>query len=66
MAVKVDKRKLTEAELNAPDLDEDGNIDVERYPVPAGADITDPYLREVWQEAVGLLEAEQPEPVNEQ
>lgn len=43
---------MTEAELNAPDLDDDGNLDVEHYPVPDGVSVEDPYLRAVWDAAV--------------
>jgi hypothetical protein len=46
----------TEADLNAPDLDEDGNLDVEHYPVPDGRAIRDPYLRGVWDDAVQSLD----------
>lgn len=38
--------ELTEAQLNAPDLDE-GEVDVENYLVPDGSHVEDPYLREV-------------------
>lgn len=54
MAIKALGRKLTDAELNAPDLDE-GERDVETYLVPDGANITDPYLRAVWQEAADAV-----------
>jgi hypothetical protein len=37
-----------EARLNAPDLGDDGEIDVERYCLPDDAAVGDPYLREVW------------------
>ena len=57
MAVNPDLRKLTE-ELYAPDLDDDGETDVERYLLPAGDEIEDPYLAEVWDAAVQLLEDE--------
>jgi len=49
---------MSEAELNAPDLDDEGNIDVEHYPVPGGDDIADPYLREVWAESVKIINQE--------
>jgi hypothetical protein len=49
MAIKASGRKLTEAELNAPDLDDDGNLDVEHYLLPDASGITDPYLRDVWE-----------------
>lgn len=41
--------ETTEAELNAPDLDE-GQIDVERFTLPDESSITDPYLANVWAE----------------
>jgi hypothetical protein len=46
------KRRLSEADLNNPDLDDDGNLDVEHYPLPDASDIDDQYLAEVWDEAV--------------
>ncbi len=58
MAIKTGGRKLSEAELNAPDLDDDGNPDVETFPVPGGAGIDDDYLRAVWDEAVAGLDGE--------
>lgn len=51
---------LTEAELNSTDMDDDGTLNVEHYPVPDGGDISDPYLREVWNAAVSGLDAETP------
>lgn len=62
MATKTGK-KLTEEELNSPDLDDDGEVDVEIYPVPdaQAAGIDDPYLREVWDEAVRLLDDDEDE-----
>ena len=59
MAVKTTVRKLTEAEMNAPDLDDDGNLDVEHYELPSGENITDPYLRKVWDSAVRLIQEDQ-------
>lgn len=56
MAVKALHGELSEAALNAPDLDE-GQLDVEHYPLPSGDDIADPYLREVWAEAKRLIDA---------
>lgn len=55
MAIKSDSRKLSEAELYAPDLDE-GEVDVEHYPLPDAGEIEDPYLAEVWEAAVQLLD----------
>ena len=55
MASKPLGRKLNEAELNAPDLDE-GVLDVETYPVPDGSNIDDPGLRAAWDEARRLIE----------
>jgi hypothetical protein len=57
MATKATGRKLSEAELNASDLDDDGNLDVETFPVPDGSAIEDPYLKNVWQRAVKDLDA---------
>lgn len=63
MAIKTTGRKLNEAEMNAPDLD-DGQLDVEHYPLPDGSTIEDPYVRAVWEEAVaGLGEAVGEEPI---
>lgn len=56
MAVKATKRQLSEAELYAPDLDDDGELDPEHYPLPAGDEIEDPYLAEVWEKALKELE----------
>lgn len=55
MAVRETSRKLSEVEIYAPDLDEDGEFDVESYPLPAGDGIEDPYLAEVWDTAVALI-----------
>ena len=55
MAVKIAERKLSEAELYAPDLDE-GEVDVEHYPLPDAGEIEDPYLAEVWEAAGQLLD----------
>jgi hypothetical protein len=52
MATKVIHRRLSEAELNAPDLDDEGELDVETFPVP---DAKDPALREAWEEAMRIL-----------
>lgn len=56
MAINTQLPKLTEAELNNPDLDDDGELDVERYPLPSGDEIKDRYLAKVWNEAIGLVE----------
>lgn len=56
MAVRQTERKLTEAELYAPDLDEDGELDVEHYSIPTGNDAADPYFAEVWDAALKLLD----------
>ena len=53
MAIKAG-RKLTEADLYAPDLD-DGFLNVEHYPLPGGDGIEDQYLRTVWEAAVKML-----------
>jgi len=66
MATKAGERKLSEAELNAPDLDDDGNLDVEHYPIPDGSGIKDEYLRSIWDEAVKGLNQDQEKPVREQ
>lgn len=55
MAIKSGSRRLSEAELNAPDLDDDGNFDVETYSLPQ-ASFDDPYLSQVWEDARRLLE----------
>lgn len=54
MASKALHHELTEAELNAPDLDE-GERDVETFLMPDASGIADPYLREVWEDAVKAL-----------
>jgi hypothetical protein len=50
--------KLTEAQLNAPDLDDQGRLDVEHYPIPdaAEAGMEDPYLASVWDGALKRLD----------
>jgi len=52
MAVKNSKRELSEAQLNSPDIDQDGEFDVEHYQLPSGDNIKDNYLRTVWNDAV--------------
>ncbi len=54
MAIKPSGRKLSEAELYSPDLDE-GELDVEHYLVPDGSGFKDPYMRKAWDEALRLL-----------
>jgi hypothetical protein len=56
MATKTTGRRLTEAELNAPDLDDEGNFDVEYFPVPSSEGIEDPELKEAWKEAMRILD----------
>jgi len=46
---------LTEAELYAPDLD-GGEVDIETYICPLAGDETPPYLRDVWNGAMALLD----------
>lgn len=58
MATKTTERRLTEAELNAPDLDDEGNFDVEYFPVPGSEGIEDPELKEAWEEAMRILDEE--------
>lgn len=55
MAVNTSIPKLSEAELNNPDLDDAGVLNVESYPLLSGDEIEDPYLSEVWNEAVKLI-----------
>ena len=55
MAINHKLRKLSEAELNDPDLDDNGEVNVESYPLPSDDEIEDPYLAEVWQAAVESL-----------
>lgn len=45
--------KLSEAEMNAPDLDDDGEFDVEHYPLPA---CDDPKLKAAWDEAMRIVQ----------
>jgi len=54
MAINTDLPKLAEARLNAPDLDDEGELDVETYPLPE-YEGEDPYLAEVWEAAKELL-----------
>ena len=63
MAVKADGsgRRLSEAELNAPDLDDDGELDVETYLLPSVDGIEDPYLADVWEAALGEMDNEDTE-----
>ena len=60
MAVNTELRKLTEEELNNPDFDDEGNLDVESYLLPDAGDIEDPYLAEAWEAALEELEVEEP------
>lgn len=62
MAIKPSPKRLTEQQLLNPDLDDDGNLDVERFPLPNGEDIEDDYLREVWRAAVKLIKEEEISP----
>ena len=59
MAINPNVRQLTEAELYAPDLDDDGNLDPETFPLSERIDTDDPYLQEVWREAVEELGQEE-------
>lgn len=45
-----------EAKLNDPDLDDDGNLDVETFPIPGSEGIDDPYLAEVWDLAIAMID----------
>ena len=54
MAIKANTPKLSEALRNSPDVGEDGRLDVEYYPVPE-IESNDAYLREVWEEAVRMV-----------
>ena len=65
MATKTVHRELSDAELNAPDLDDDGNLDVETFPVPDASEIDDPALRDAWAEALSILEDSQQSTVKE-
>ena len=56
MAINTKLRKLSEAELNNPDLGDDGELDVESYPILSSDEIEDPYLAEVLDAARELLE----------
>lgn len=58
MATKTVHRELSEAELNAPDLDDEGNLDVEHYPIPDGSTIRNPELRAAWDGAMKILNGE--------
>ena len=64
MGIKALGRKLSEAELYAPDLDE-GVLDVEHYLVPQ-SDSKDDYLREVWNEAARMVNAGEVTPESEE
>jgi len=57
MATKISSRKLSEEEIYAPDLDEDGELDVEHYAIPL-ADGDSP-LAQAWNEAVRLIDTGQ-------
>jgi hypothetical protein len=56
MAIKTSGKPLTEAEMNSPDLDDDGDTDVEYYPanIQSGND----YLDKVWKLAAEELNKE--------
>ncbi|MDE2099675.1 MAG: phage portal protein [Patescibacteria group bacterium] len=49
------EKSVTEAQLNALDLDEDGALDVEHYPLPNASDVDDEYLADVWNRAIESL-----------
>lgn len=51
MAINPDLPKLSEAELNSPDIDQDGETDVQYYPVPEKIDSGDAYVDKVWSAA---------------
>lgn len=55
MAINPKLPQLTEPGLNAPDLDDDGTLDVEHYQLPSADEIEDPYLAGVWSEAAKLV-----------
>jgi hypothetical protein len=55
MATKTIHRRLSDAELNAPDLDDEGNLDVEYFPIPSGSGIENPELKAAWDEAIRIL-----------
>lgn len=57
MATRPSIRPLDEPTLYAPDLDE-GELDVEHYPIPSGEDIADQYLSRVWKMAQQTLDAQ--------
>lgn len=66
----IETQSLSEAELNAPDIGDDGNLDVETFLLPDASGIDDPYLKEVWELARQQLEdgdlEEDEEPIKEQ
>jgi hypothetical protein len=62
VAIRPTKRKLTEAELNAPDLDDDGNLDVEHYPLPDSSGIKDPALAAAWDEMLEMRKRREVDP----
>lgn len=51
MAINPDLPKLSEAEMNSPDIDQDGETDVQYYLVPEKIDSGDQYLDRVWRDA---------------
>lgn len=52
-------RELSEEELYAPDLDDDGELDPEYYVLPEAPDDASPELVAAWTYACELLDAEQ-------
>lgn len=46
--------------LNAPDIGDDGEVDVEHYPWPGGEGIDDPVLKAAWDGAKRILENGEP------
>lgn len=66
MAINTKLRKLSEEELNNPDLNDNGELDVESYSLPSGDEVEDPYLAEVLDAVHELLDRDPADPEEEE
>ena len=66
MAINTKLRRLSEEELNNPDLNDNGELDVESYSLPSGDEVEDPYLAEVLDAVHELLDRDPADPEEEE